>query len=56
MYNCTTPREPFAAPGSPSSGPIQLALLLRCVAISFFTSSGESFGRSIVSVSLLSLP
>jgi hypothetical protein len=33
-----------------------LALLFRCVAISFFTSSGVSFGRSMVSVSLLSLP
>src|SRR5262249_9467105 len=33
-----------------------LALLLRRVVSSFFMSSGVSFGRSIVSVSLLSLP
>ncbi len=33
-----------------------LIWLLRCASISFFSSSGVSFGRSIVSVSLSSLP
>jgi hypothetical protein len=33
-----------------------LALLFRCASISFFTSSGVSFGRSMVSVSLSSVP
>jgi len=33
-----------------------LALLSRCACISFFSSSGVSFGRSIVSVTLLSVP
>lgn len=33
-----------------------LTLLLRCAAWSFLMSSGASFGRSIVSVILLSLP
>ena len=33
-----------------------LALLFRCAAWSFWMSSGESFGRSTLTVSLLSLP
>jgi hypothetical protein len=33
-----------------------LVLLLRCASISRFSSSGVSFGRSIVSVSFASLP
>jgi hypothetical protein len=33
-----------------------LAALLRCASMSFFSSAGDSFGRSIESVTLLSLP
>jgi hypothetical protein len=33
-----------------------LAALLRCASMSFFSSAGDSFGRSIVSVTLMSLP
>ena len=33
-----------------------LVLLFRCACISFFSSSGVSFGRSIVSVIRLNLP
>src|SRR4029434_3786749 len=36
--------------------PYSLALLFRCASISRFSSSGVSFGRSIVSVSLSSVP
>ncbi len=38
------------------AGAYSLALLFRCAASSFFTSSGESFGRSMVSVILPILP
>src|SRR5262249_58770963 len=36
--------------------PYSAARLLRVVSLSFWMSAGESFGRSILSVTLLSLP
>lgn len=40
----------------PSLRRYSLTLLFRCACISFFSSSGVSFGRSIASVILLILP